>query len=103
MSAAHSHIYYTRVKQLQEKNNIIGVFKNLFINFKPLKEVVFKGIFMIRIYTRVHWSLLRVKAYLSWQSLLNSTAHVGHQCWKTTILSCHRCLFNTGVEKINNI
>jgi hypothetical protein len=26
-----------------------------------------------------------------------------HQFMKTAFLSCHRCLINTGVEKINNI
>ncbi len=27
------------------------------------------------------------------------TAHVRHQCRKTTVISCHICLINTGVEK----
>ncbi len=31
------------------------------------------------------------------------TAHIPHQCRKTTVLSCHRCLIKTGVEKMNNI
>jgi hypothetical protein len=33
------------------------------------------------------------------------TARIRHQCRKTAVLSCHRCLINTGVEKIkmNNI
>jgi len=26
-----------------------------------------------------------------------------HQWMKTTVLSCHKCLSNTGVEKMNNI
>jgi len=26
-----------------------------------------------------------------------------HLCRKTTVLSCHKCLLNTGVDKINNI
>jgi hypothetical protein len=30
----------------------------------------------------------------------NRTAHIRHQCIKATVLSCHRCLINTGVEKI---
>jgi hypothetical protein len=34
---------------------------------------------------------------------LNGTAHIRHQCWKTTVLSCHRCLIKMGVEKMNNI
>ncbi len=33
----------------------------------------------------------------------NRTAHIRHHCGKTAILSCHRCLINTGVEKMNNI
>ncbi len=31
------------------------------------------------------------------------TAHILHQCSKTTVLRCHRCLINTGVEKMNKI
>jgi len=30
-------------------------------------------------------------------------ARIRHQCTKTTALSCHRCLINTGVEKMNII
>ncbi len=33
----------------------------------------------------------------------NRTANIRHQCRKITLLSCHRCLINTGVEKMNNI
>jgi len=33
----------------------------------------------------------------------NRTACIKHQCRKTTVLSCHRCLINTGVEKMKNI
>jgi hypothetical protein len=29
----------------------------------------------------------------------NRTAHIRHQCRKTIVLSCHRCLINSGVEK----
>ncbi len=29
----------------------------------------------------------------------NGTAYIGHECRKTTVLNCHRCLINTGVEK----
>jgi hypothetical protein len=28
---------------------------------------------------------------------------IRHPCWKTAVLRSHRCLINTGVEKINNI
>ena len=31
------------------------------------------------------------------------TALIRHQCSKTTVLSCHRCLTNAGVEKMNKI
>ncbi len=33
----------------------------------------------------------------------NGTAHVRHQRSKTTVLSCHRCLIKTVVEKMNYI
>ncbi len=33
----------------------------------------------------------------------NRTAHIRHQCMKTTVFSCHRCLIYTVVEKMNNI
>jgi hypothetical protein len=32
--------------------------------------------------------------------LLNAAVHIRHQCRKTTVLSCHRCLINTGVENL---
>ncbi len=35
--------------------------------------------------------------------LVNRTAQVRHQCRKTTVLSCHRRLIITGVEKLNSI
>jgi hypothetical protein len=35
--------------------------------------------------------------------LANGTAQIRLQCRKTTFLSCHKCLINTGVEKMNNI
>jgi hypothetical protein len=30
---------------------------------------------------------------------VNGSAHIRHQFRKTTVLSCHRCLNNTGVDK----
>jgi hypothetical protein len=29
--------------------------------------------------------------------------HIRHQCWKTTVFSCHIYIIKTGVEKMNNI
>jgi hypothetical protein len=34
-------------------------------------------------------------------TIFNGTAHIRHQCRKTTVLSRHRCLINTDVEKLN--
>ncbi len=34
-------------------------------------------------------------------SRCNRTANIGHQCRKTTGLSCHRCQIDTGIEKMN--
>jgi hypothetical protein len=31
------------------------------------------------------------------------TERIRHQCSKTTVLSCHKCLINNGVVKMNNI
>ncbi len=33
----------------------------------------------------------------------NRRALIRHQCRKTTVLSCHRCLINTCIEKMNSI
>ncbi len=33
----------------------------------------------------------------------NGTTCIRHQCRKTAVTSCHRCLINSGVEKMNNI
>jgi hypothetical protein len=33
----------------------------------------------------------------------NGTLHIRHQCRKTSVLSCHRCQINPGVEKMNFI
>ncbi len=30
----------------------------------------------------------------------NRTAHICHQCKKITVLSCHICLINTGIQKM---
>ncbi len=35
--------------------------------------------------------------------VFNRRAHIRHQHRKTTGFSCHRCLINTGVEKMNKI
>jgi hypothetical protein len=37
------------------------------------------------------------------QGDINRAARIIYQCRKTTVLSCHRLLINTGVEKMNNI
>jgi hypothetical protein len=33
----------------------------------------------------------------------NRTVHIRHQWKKATVLSCHRCLINTGVEKMKDL
>ncbi len=30
----------------------------------------------------------------------NRTSHIRHQCRKATVLSCHRCQINSGVDKM---
>jgi hypothetical protein len=34
---------------------------------------------------------------------VNIIAHIGHQCRKTTVLRCHRCLIDPGNDKMNII
>ncbi len=43
------------------------------------------------------------KDVLALASVVNSTAFIRHQCRKTAVLNWHRCLINTGVEKMNSI
>ncbi len=47
-----------------------------------------------------HWYFEKNKLG-RFSQLGNRTAHIRHQCRKTTLLSCHRCLINTGVEKMS--
>ncbi len=35
----------------------------------------------------------------SWIRIRYGTTHIRHQCRKTAVLSCHRCLINSGVKK----
>ncbi len=34
---------------------------------------------------------------------INRTANIKHKCSRTSVLSCHRCLTNTGVEEMKFI
>ena len=43
------------------------------------------------------WELIR--NYIDWW---NRTELIRHLCRKTTVLSCHKCRINSGVEIINN-
>jgi hypothetical protein len=38
-----------------------------------------------------------------WGLTCNGTVHIRHLCRITAVLSCYRCLINTGVEKMNCI
>jgi hypothetical protein len=45
-----------------------------------------------------------ISAFLRYvYTVINRTSLIIHQCMKTNVLSCHRCLIKTGVEKMNNI
>ncbi len=37
------------------------------------------------------------------KNVINRIARIRNQCRKATVISCHRCLTKTGVEKMNNI
>ncbi len=47
-----------------------------------------------------HFTIAELKLKVG---LDNRTVHIRHLCRKTAALSCHRCLINTGVEKMNYI
>jgi hypothetical protein len=40
---------------------------------------------------------------VGWLKERSWVVHIRHQCRKTTALNCHRCLINTGDEKMNNV
>jgi hypothetical protein len=49
------------------------------------------------------WKKVFKNLYLGQPLWHNGTARNRHQCRKTAVLGCHRCLINSGVEKMNNI
>ena len=86
-----------------------------------LTPMLIRHLWQLKTFVFLHWCLIcavllaqKAKVFyiaLSWKGLpgmalsfwANRTAHIRHQCMKTTVLSCHRWVVNTGVEKINNI
>ncbi len=62
-----------------------------------------KGVFTI--FTKKQAKRLKLQdqlVYEKWKGVeLNRTMRIGHQCRETIVLSCHRCLINNGVEKMN--
>jgi len=46
---------------------------------------------------------LKLRISSSYSRFEDSTECIRHQCRKTTVLSCQRCLINTGVEIMNKI
>ncbi len=45
-------------------------------------------------------SLSLPHAMAIWKEISNRKGWIRHQCMKATVLNCHKCLINTGVEKI---
>jgi hypothetical protein len=56
----------------------------------------------ILFYKICHWFLVTNKLFTG-LNIPNKTTHIRQVCRKTIVWSCHRCLINTGVEKMNNI
>jgi hypothetical protein len=52
---------------------------------------------------RLHQELERFRTSFLNDLSRNKTARIIHQFRKTTVLSCHRCLINPGIEEMNNI
>jgi hypothetical protein len=56
-----------------------------------------------RSFVNAHHSTI-IDTFVGYTKITNiGTAHIRHQCRKTAVLSCHRYLFNSGVEKMKSI
>ncbi len=55
------------------------------------------------IITYVFYILYFLRLFWLYNYTPNRPMHIRHQCRETTVFSCHRCLINTGAEKMNNI
>ncbi len=63
--------------------------------------VIMTGVVFVLLCLKLECKVNRGKVHQT--SPVQQTACIRHQCRKTTVLSCYRCLINTGVEKMNNI
>ena len=81
-----SQNYTKRTRRpLRNKQNHRNILKSFLKNNRSLKGQNIKE----------HVQSQNVECYV--------TAHIRHQCRKTAVISCHSCLFNSGVEKMNCI
>ncbi len=82
-----------------EKNGLGGLNKEVRLNhlasMDQVKSVPFDYTKIFYMLTCTFCILERVKQLI--KSNFNRTTCIRHQCRKTTVLSCHRCLINTGV------
>jgi hypothetical protein len=49
----------------------------------------------------IRWTVF--VAILLYINFSNRTARIRQECRRATVLSCHRCIINTGIEKMNTI
>jgi hypothetical protein len=84
-SAAMSELYYKHVTIIIYNHSDNG------LHYKQVKSIIYTSS-----------SITLALAFTNIKAA-NKTAHISHLCRKTTALRCHRCLINTGVEKMNNI
>ncbi len=93
-------------KKERESINNLRIFKEKYANrakqrkvTKGQKEEKRGAAIYVYIYMIEHYD----NTYNDFTYNDNRTAHIRYKCRKTTVLSCHRRLINTGVEKMNNI
>ncbi len=58
--------------------------------------LAYAGIYLINIF-----GINAATIFRKLDHFINATVRIRHQCRKNTVLSCHRCLINSGVEKMN--
>ncbi len=104
----------TNLKGSVDKRSSLFQKKESFIMLIPkcYKNEAFRGLFVLCFYNNTHkiylWIIISIfHIFISSNNVtahfINRTAHVRHQCTKTIVLSCHRCLINSCVENMNYI
>jgi hypothetical protein len=90
------HPSFWLVAKLVEKVELITYLVYL-LNGWVERVVCVEGTFLA--WVSVDEKLSKISSYL----IINRRAHIRNQCRKATVLSFHRCLINTGIEKTEQL